>query len=133
MPMTTGDNGMAHVPSPFSVPDTLRRLERVVKAQGLTVFARIDFSGDAERVGLTMRPTQLLLFGNPTAGTPVMIASPGVAIDLPLKALVWQDDDGVVRVSSNTPEYLKKRHGLSDDLVQHIAGVAALIAQAVAS
>jgi uncharacterized protein (DUF302 family) len=131
--MTPKDDGMTHVRSPFSVPDTLRRLEGVVKARGLTVFARIDFSGDAGRAGLTMRPMQMLIFGNPKTGTPVMIAVPVAAIDLPLKALVWQDADGAVCVSYNTPEYLKRRHGLPDDLANNIAGIAALVEQAVAS
>jgi len=130
-PKTSDDSGMAHVRSPLSVPDTVQRLENIMKERGLTVFARIDFSGDAGKAGLTMRPTQMLIFGNPKAGTPVMIAAPSAAIDLPLKALVWLDDDGAVWVTSNTPEYVKKRHGIPDDLVKNIAGVAALIARAV--
>ena len=77
--------GIVHVPSKYTVPDTLQRLEAVVTSHGLTVFARIDFSGDAAKVGLQMRPTQLLMFGNPKAGTPLMIAAPSTAIDLPLK------------------------------------------------
>jgi len=133
MPTTTGDNGMAHVRSPFSVPDTLQRLESVVKARGLTIFARIDFSGDAGKAGFDMRPTQLLIFGNPKAGTPLMKAVPSVAIDLPLKTLIWQDADGTAWVSYTKPEYLKQRHGLPDDLVKNIAGVAALVELAVKS
>src|SRR2546425_3810605 len=85
------DRGLAHVASRYSVPETLGRLETVAKSRGLTVFARIDFSGDAQKVGLVMRPAQLLIFGNPKAGTPLMIVSPSIAIDLPLKALAWED------------------------------------------
>jgi uncharacterized protein (DUF302 family) len=125
------DNGIAHVQSSYSAPDTLQRLESVVKSRGLTVFAHIDFSGDAERVGLKMRPTQMLIFGNPKAGTPLMIAEPSVAIDLPMKVLVWQDADDKIWVSYNKPEYLKKRHGLSDDQVKNISGVDALIDKAL--
>src|SRR5213080_3474118 len=102
--------GIVHVSSKYTVPETLQRLESVVTAHGLTVFARIDFSGDAAKVGLQMCPTQLLMFGNPKAGTPLMIASPSIAIDLPLKALAWQDATGRVWLSYNTPEYLKERY-----------------------
>src|SRR5438309_7500256 len=86
--------GIVHVSSKYTVPGTLQRLKSVVTSHGLTVFARIDFSGDAAKVGLQMRPTQLLIFGNPKAGTPLMIASPSIAIDLPLKALAWEDATG---------------------------------------
>src|SRR2546428_11653067 len=125
------DNGLVHVPSKYTVPETLPRLESVVTSHGLTVFARIDFSGDAAKVGLQMRPTQLLIFGNPKAGTPLMIAAPSIAIDLPLKALAWQDATGRVWLSHNTPEYLKDRHGLPDELVKNISGIGGLIEKAV--
>src|SRR5438445_7889565 len=117
------DRGLAHVASRYPVPETLGRLETLAKSRGLTVFARIDFSGDAQKVGLTMRPAQLLIFGNPKAGTPLMIASPSIAIDLPLKALAWQDATGQVWLSYNTPDYLKNRHGLPDELVKDISGI----------
>ena len=81
------NNGLLHVASPHSVPETLNRLELVLQSHGLTVFARVNHSGEAQKVGLTMRPTQLLIFGSPKAGTPLMVARPGIAIDLPLKAL----------------------------------------------
>src|SRR5437667_7431238 len=123
--------GIVSVPSKYSVPDTLQRLESIVTSHGLTVFARIDFGGDAAKVGLRMRPTQLLIFGNPQSGTPVMIASPSIAIDLPLKALAWQDATGQVWLSYNTPEYLKDRHGLPDELVKNISGIGGLIEKAV--
>jgi uncharacterized protein (DUF302 family) len=125
------DNGIAHAQSGYSVRDTVLRLETIVRSQGLIVFAHIDFGGDAEKAGLKMRPTQMLIFGNPKAGTPLMIAVPSIAIDLPLKVLVWQDIGGKVWVSYNKPEYLKKRHGLPDDLVKNISGVAALVEKAV--
>src|SRR5437588_12263680 len=119
--------GMVHVPSKYTVPDTLQRLKSVVTSHGLTIFARIDFSGDAAKVCLQMRPTQLLIFGNPKAGTPLMIASPSIAIDLPLKALAWQDAQGKVWLSYNAPEYLKERHRIRDELLTNISGVGALI------
>jgi uncharacterized protein (DUF302 family) len=125
------DRGLAHVASRYSVPETLGRLETVAKSRGLTVFARIDFSGDAQKVGLTMRPAQLLIFGNPKAGTPLMIVSPSIAIDLPLKALAWEDADEKVWLSYNKPEYLKERHGLPADLVKNISGIGALVEKAV--
>jgi uncharacterized protein (DUF302 family) len=123
-------SGMVHISSKYSVPDTLQRLESVVTSHGLTVFARIDFSGDAAKVGLQMRPTHLLIFGNPKAGTPLMIAAPSIAIDLPLKALVWQDATGRVSLSYNTPEYLKDRHGLPDELVKNISAIGGLVEKA---
>jgi len=123
--------GMVHVPSKYTVPDTLQRLKSVVTSHGLTIFARIDFSGDAAKVGLQMRPTQLLIFGNPKAGTPLMIASPSIAIDLPLKALAWQDATGRIWLSYNTPEYLKERHELPDKLVKNISAIGGLIEKAV--
>src|SRR2546421_2406364 len=125
------DRGLAHVASRYPVPETLGRIETVAKSRGLNVFARIDFSGDAQKVGLTMRPAQLLIFGNPKAGTPLMIVSPSIAIDLPLKALAWEDGDGKVWLSYNKPEYLKERHGLPADLVKNISGIGGLVEKAV--
>jgi uncharacterized protein (DUF302 family) len=123
--------GIVHVPSKYSVPDTLQRLESVVVSHGLTVFARIDFGGDAAKVGLQMRPTQLMIFGNPKAGTPLMIASPSIAIDFPLKALAWQNATGQVWLSYNTPDYLKDRHGLPEELVKNISAIGRLVEKAV--
>jgi uncharacterized protein (DUF302 family) len=131
LPVSATDNGLVNVPSKFSVPETLDRLESLVKEHGLTVFARIDFSGDAEKAGLKMKPSQLLIFGNPKAGTPLMIASPSIAIDLPLKALAWEDANGKMWLSYNKPEYLKERHGLPDELVKNISGVKDLVQKAV--
>ena len=121
---------MVNVPSKYSVPETINGLESLVKSQGLTVFARIDFSGDAAKAGLSMKPSQLLIFGNPKAGTPLMVASPTIALDLPLKALAWEDASGKVWLSYNTPEYLKERHGLPEDLVKNIAGIKVLVEKA---
>jgi uncharacterized protein (DUF302 family) len=125
------DNGLIHLPSPYSVPETLQRLESILRAKSLAIFARIDHSGEAEKVGLTMRPTQLLIFGSPKGGTPLMVASPTLAIDLPLKALAWQDAEGKVWLSYNSPDYLKKRHAIPDELLKNIAGVGALLEKAV--
>jgi uncharacterized protein (DUF302 family) len=125
------DRGMIEVPSPYSVPETLARLESILKEKGLTVFARVDHSGEAEKAGLKMRPTQLLIFGSPKGGTPLMIAAPSVAIDLPLKALAWEDESGRVWLSYNVPEYLQQRHGFPIDLLKNIAGASALIQKAV--
>jgi uncharacterized protein (DUF302 family) len=92
------------------------------------VFALIDHSGEAEKVGMHMRPTKLFIFGNPKGGTPLMLAAPSIAIDVPLKILVWEDDQGKVLVSYNSPEYLAERHGLPQNLVQNIAFVETLAA-----
>jgi uncharacterized protein (DUF302 family) len=125
------NNGLMQVASPHSVDETVQRLESVLAQRGLQVFALVDHSGEAEKVGMKMRPTKVLIFGSPKGGTPVMVAAPTVAIDLPLKALISEDDDGKVWVTYNSPEYLQQRHGIPDDLVKNIAGVGALVAQAV--
>ncbi len=128
--MKTGE-GIISRPSKYSVPETLDRLEAILRAKEIKVFARVDHSGEAERVGLKMPPTQLLIFGNPQAGTPIMLAAPTAAIDLPLKALAWQDGDGRVWLSHNDPEYLNRRFGLSDNDVMMIVGVGSLFEQLV--
>jgi uncharacterized protein (DUF302 family) len=127
--MKSGD-GIISKPSKFSVPETLDRLEALLRAKGITVFARIDHSGEAEKVGLKMPPTQVLIFGNPKGGTPLMLAAPTSAIDLPVKALAWQDSDGSVRLGYNDPQYLKRRFGVTDDDIKLIAVLSALIEQA---
>jgi len=124
-------NGLVHLRSPYSVAETLKRLEGVLQTRYLTVFARVDHSGEAEKVGLKMRPTQLIIFGSPKSGTPLMVASPTLAIDLPLKALVWEDADGKVWLSYNSPDYLKRRHEIPDELVKNIAGAGAVLEEAV--
>src|SRR5262250_1125402 len=105
------DRGLIRIASPYSVPDTLKRLQTSLESKGLKIFAIIDHSGEAAKVGLEMRPTQVLLFGSPKAGTPVMLAAPSVAIDLPLKALVWEDAQDKVWITYNSAEYLQRRHG----------------------
>ena len=125
------NNGLMQVASPHSVDETVQRLESILAQRGLQVFALVDHSGEAAKVGMKMRPTKVLIFGSPKGGTPVMVAAPTVAIDLPLKALISEDDNGKVWVTYNSPEYLQQRHGIPDDLVKNIAGVGALVAQAV--
>jgi uncharacterized protein (DUF302 family) len=125
------DNGIVHLSSPHTVLETLARLEAVVQAKGIAILAMIDHSGDAAKADIQMEPTKLLIFGNAKAGTPIMLASPSAAIDLPLKALVWQDKSGKVWLSYNSPAYLKKRHDIPDNLLPNIAGIEAICAQAV--
>src|ERR1700719_5187763 len=120
-------NGLLQIASKYPVDETVKRLEAVLAEKGVKVFALIDHSGEAEKSGLKMRPTQLLIFGNPKGGTPLMVAAPRLAIDLPLKALSWQDEDGKVWLSYNSPEYLQQRHGFPPDLMKNIAGIAALV------
>jgi uncharacterized protein (DUF302 family) len=128
--MKAGD-GIFSKESKFSVPETLDRVDALLRSKGIKIFVRIDHSGEAEKAGLKLPPTQLLIFGNPKGGTPVMLAAPTAAIDLPLKALAWQDSDGKVWLSYNDPEYLKKRYGLTDDQIKTIAGTGSLIEQAL--
>ena len=129
---TDPDNGMIHLSSPYTVLETLARLESILQSRGLTVFARIDHSGEAGKVGMKMRSTQLIIFGSPKGGTPVMLASPTLALDLPLKALVWEDAGGKVWVSYNSAEYFKQRHSIPDDLVKNIAVIGPLLQSVVA-
>jgi uncharacterized protein (DUF302 family) len=124
-------NGLVQVVSRYSVDDTVRRLQAVFAEKGLQVFALIDHSGEAEKVGLKMRPTKVLIFGSPKAGTPLMVAAPSLAIDLPLKALVGEDAAGKVSVTYNDPAYLKERHGVPEELIKNLAGAGAVIGKAV--
>ena len=126
--MTT--SGVIDMASNHSVTDTIDRLEALARSNGLLVFARIDFSGDAGKAGLEMRPMQMLAFGNPKAGTPLLRESPRSGLDLPLKALAWQDANGQVWLSFNDPEYIVERHGLPGELAKNIAGAGALIRKA---
>jgi uncharacterized protein (DUF302 family) len=123
-------NGIVDVPSNHSVDETVARVKNILQTKGITVFALIDHSGEAEKVGMKMRPTKLLIFGSPKAGTPLMLAAPSIAIDLPLKILVWEDAQDKVWLSYNSPEYLQERHNLPADLVQNIAVVGTLAAKA---
>jgi uncharacterized protein (DUF302 family) len=129
--MVTG-NGVVSRPSSWPVPETLDRLEAVLKAKAISIFARIDHSGEANKVGLRLRPTEVLIFGNPKAGTGVMQAAPTSAIDLPLKALAWRDDGGQVWLSYTDPAYFAQRFNLTAAEVAPLAGIGALIEQALA-
>ncbi len=122
--------GVLSLSSPYAVGDTAERVVRVLEQAGMTIFARIDQQDAARSVGLTMRPMMLILFGNPKGGTPLMQSYPTLAIDLPLKALVWEDAGGRVWVSTNSPEYLRRRHGLAET---PFVGVAGLLARALES
>ena len=113
--------GLIDIPSNHSVDETVTKLEGILQAKGITLFALVDHSGEAAKAGMKMRPTKLLIFGNPRAGTPVMLAAPSSAIDLPLKILVWEDDQGKVWITYNSPTYLQTRHNLPADLLQNIA------------
>jgi uncharacterized protein (DUF302 family) len=129
--MTFGSNtGIINKPSNKSVDETVERLKGILAAKGVTLFALIDHDGEAEKVGMKMPPTKLLIFGSPRAGTPLMLAAPSIAIDLPLKILIWEDTGGKVWVSYNSPVYLQERHGLPQELLQNVAVVETLAAQA---
>jgi uncharacterized protein (DUF302 family) len=128
----SADNGLVHLSSPFSVPETTKRLEAALQSKGIAIFCRVDHSGEAEKIGMKMHPTQLLIFGNPKGGTPLMLASPILAIDLPLKALIWEDAGNKVWVSYNSPEYLQQRHNIPADLLKNIAVIVPLLQSVVA-
>jgi uncharacterized protein (DUF302 family) len=126
---STSDNGIISKLSDHSVDETVEKLKSILQAKGVTLFALVDHSGEAEKVGMKMPPTKLLIFGNPKGGTPLMLASPSAALDLPLKILIAEDVNGKVTVSYNSPAYLKQRHNLPEQLLQNIAVVEALVAQ----
>jgi uncharacterized protein (DUF302 family)/uncharacterized membrane protein YidH (DUF202 family) len=125
-PTMQSGNGIITVDSRHSVDETVQKLQATLEAKGIKLFTLIDHSGEAQKAGIEMRATKLLIFGNPKAGTPLMIASPTIAIDLPLKLLVWEDASGKTRISYNDPVYLQQRHGLPQELVQNIVTVGAL-------
>ena len=133
--MTSGTppsvEGIVSRPSPFSVEETLERLQEVIRSRNLTLFAHIDHSGEARRIGLTMQEAHVVIFGNPKGGTPLMIASPLLALDLPLKVLVWQSADTQVWVSTASVAYLSERYALPPDLAGNLAVVDAVIEQAL--
>jgi len=124
--MAAQSRGIIDKPSNHSVNETVDKLKGILEAKGVTLFAIVDHSGEAEKVGMKMPPTKLLIFGNPRAGTPLMLAAPSSAIDLPLKILVWEDGQGKVWVSYNNADYIKERHNLPQDLMQNIAVVETL-------
>lgn len=126
------DNGIVNKPSNHSVDETLRKLQDLLETKGIAIFALVDHSGEAKKVGMQMPNTKLLIFGNPKGGTPLMLATPSIAIDLPLKILIWEDEQGKSWVSYNDPQYLAERHGLPQNLVQNIAFVETLAASIAA-
>lgn len=127
--LTNQENGIVRLQSNHSVGETVTRLQDILQLKGVKLFAVVDHSGEAERVGLKMPPTNLLIFGNPKAGTPLMLASPSVALDLPLKILVAEDAAGKTWISYNAPEFLQARHNLPADLLPNIAVIDALAAK----
>lgn len=130
--MAPSQNGLEKVKSARNFADTVARFESLLTATGLTLFAKIDFSGDAERSGLKLRPTLMFLFGSPKAGTPVMLAVPDVAIDLPLKVVISEDNEGSVWLAYNAPEYLSSRHSLPENLAPNLAAIRPLVKAAAA-
>ena len=129
--MTDMQNGLVRVASRYSVEETISRIEGFLREKGIKLFATIDHSGEAERAGLKMPATKVLIFGNAKAGTPIMIAAPSAAIDLPLKVLVQEEENGGVWVSYNTPEYIQQRHGFPAELTGNLAAVRAVVQHAV--
>jgi uncharacterized protein (DUF302 family) len=127
----SGTAGVTSQPSPHSVNETLQRLEQVIRNRGLTLFAHFDHSGEAAKVGLAMQPAHVFVFGSPRAGTPLMVASPLIALELPLKALIWQDDRGQVWVSYNRPAFLAQRYNVPPDLIRVIAGLEGIVEAAL--
>ena len=136
MNTTTVPAGLVHLRAQGSVADAWTRLEAAVAARGLTVFARIDFAADAAAVGLRLRPARLLVFGNPRAGTPLLAAAPTAGIDLPLKVLIWEKEDGTVTVGYNSPAWIGARHGVPEELrarLQPVEELAAVAANGIAA
>lgn len=127
--MTTETQGLKSVRSSHSLDETVARIEALLHEKQIKLFAKIDHSGEAAQAGFAMRPTKLLIFGNPRGGTPVMLAAPTAAIDLPLKLLVWEDANGAVWVSYNSPEYLRSRHNFPEELLPNITIIEALAAK----
>ena len=124
------NNGIVDKPGNHSVDEIVEKLNQILQSKGVTLFATVDHSGEAAKVGMKMPPTKLLIFGSPKAGTPLMLATPSVAIDFPLKILIWEDTQGKVWVSYNSPSYLQERHGIPAELMQNIAIIEALAAKA---
>lgn len=124
------NNGIVDKPSNHSVDETVEKLKQILQSKGVTLFATVDHSGEAAKVGMKMPPTKLLIFGSPKAGTPLMLAAPSVAIDFPLKILIWEDAQRKVWVSYNDLSYLQERHGIPAELMQNIAVIETLAAKA---
>ena len=127
---TAANEGIVNKASNHSVEQTVEKLKNILRFKGVTLFALIDHSGEAQKVGMKMRPTKLLIFGSPKAGTTLMLAAPSTALDLPLKILVWEDSQGKTWLSYNSPDYLQARHGLPQDVLPNLAVAEALAAKA---
>jgi uncharacterized protein (DUF302 family) len=128
--MSSTTSGIVHKPGNHSVNETVEKLQAILRAKGIALFVLVDHSGEAAKVGMKLRPTKLLIFGNPKAGTPLMQASPSSAIDLPLKILIWEDAEGKVWISYNSASYLRDRHHLPEELERNIGIVETLAAEA---
>lgn len=128
----SSDSGIVQIPSRHSVDETAQKLKDILQAKGVTLFAVVDHSGEAAKAGMKMPNTKLLIFGSPKAGTPVMLAAPSIAIDLPLKILVAEDDAGKIWISYNSPQFLAERHGVPAELMKNLAVIETL-ANAAAS
>jgi uncharacterized protein (DUF302 family) len=128
--MPPNNKGLIDIPSNHSVDETVEKLKGILQAKGITLFALVDHSGEAAKAGMKMHPTKLFIFGNPKGGTPVMLAAPSSAIDLPLKILVWEDAQGKVWITYNSPSYLQERHNIPPDLLPNIAVIEILAAKA---
>jgi uncharacterized protein (DUF302 family) len=129
MPSTALDRGVVTIRSAYNVADSIKKITELLESHGAMIFARIDFSGDAARAGLTMLPEQMLIFGNPKSGTPLMQIEPLVGLDLPLKVLVWEDDQGSTWLAYNTPDYIMNRHNLPVAMGAQLAGALTLLQQ----
>jgi uncharacterized protein (DUF302 family) len=125
--------GMISIPCKRSVDETVERLKQILQTNGITLFLLMDHSGEAQKLGISMAPTKLLIFGSPRAGTPLMLAAPSIAIDLPLKILVWEDAEGLVWLAYNSPSYLQRRHSLPMDLMRAVEVVEGLAQTATQS
>jgi uncharacterized protein (DUF302 family) len=123
-------SGITDIASHHSVDATVERIRGILETRGVGLFALVDHSGEAEKAGMKMRPTKLLIFGSPKAGTPVMVAAPSIAVDLPLKILVWEDEAGKVWISYNSAEYLRGRHNVPEELMKNIAAAEGIAAKA---
>jgi uncharacterized protein (DUF302 family) len=128
--MLPNNKGLIDIPSNHSVDETVEKLKEILQAKGITLFALVNHSGEAAKAGMKMRPTKLFIFGNPKGGTPVMLAAPSAAIDLPLKILVWEDDQGKVWITYNSPSYLQERHNIPPELLPNIAVIETLATKA---
>jgi uncharacterized protein (DUF302 family) len=128
--MAASNIGIVTIPSAHSVDETVGKLEDLLRAKGMTLFALVDHSGGAAKAGMEMPNTKLLIFGSPKAGTPVMLASPSIALDLPMKILVSEDASGNALLSYNSAQFLAERHGVPPDLMKNLAAIEGIATEA---